>query len=53
MATKHRETTRGPRYDVQWRLPDHSKRKKTFQGAQPHENNDTDDPEMFRAEQSW
>jgi len=30
MAIKRRETTRGPRYDVQWRLPDRSKRKKTF-----------------------
>jgi hypothetical protein len=37
MATKHGETTRGRRYDVQRRLPDRSKRKKTFQGAQPHE----------------
>jgi hypothetical protein len=30
MAIKRRETTRGPRYDVQWRLPDRSKGKKTF-----------------------
>src|SRR5271165_4744475 len=30
MAIKRSETTLGPRYDVQWRLPDRSKRKKTF-----------------------
>jgi hypothetical protein len=30
MAIKRRDTTDGPRYDVQWRLPDRSKRKKTF-----------------------
>ena len=30
MAIKRRETNDGARYDVQWRLPDRSKRKKTF-----------------------
>src|SRR5271163_632479 len=30
MAIKRRETMDGVRYDVQWRLPDRSKRKKTF-----------------------
>ena len=30
MAIKRRETKNGVRYDVQWRLPDRSKRKKTF-----------------------
>lgn len=30
MAIKRRDTSDGPRYDVQWRLPDRSKRKKTF-----------------------
>ena len=30
MAIKRRDTVDGPRYDVQWRLPDRSKRKKTF-----------------------
>jgi integrase len=30
MAVKRRYTFDGPRYDVLWRLPDHSKRKKTF-----------------------
>ena len=30
MAIKRRETVDGVRYDVQWRLPDRSKRKKTF-----------------------
>lgn len=30
MAIKRRETRDGIRYDVQWRLPDRSKRKKTF-----------------------
>jgi len=30
MAIKRRETMDAVRYDVQWRLPDRSKRKKTF-----------------------
>ena len=30
MAIWRRETKAGVRYDVQWRLPDRSKRKKTF-----------------------
>jgi hypothetical protein len=30
MSIKRRETKNGVRYDVQWRLPDRSKRKKTF-----------------------
>ena len=30
MAIRRRETNDGVRYDVQWRLPDRSKRKKTF-----------------------
>jgi integrase len=30
MAINRRETRNGVRYDVQWRLPDRSKRKKTF-----------------------
>jgi hypothetical protein len=30
MAIKRSETSGGVRYDVQWRLPDRSKRKKTF-----------------------
>ena len=30
MAIRRRETESGVRYDVQWRLPDRSKRKKTF-----------------------
>jgi integrase len=30
MAIQRRETKHGIRYDVQWRLPDRSKRKKTF-----------------------
>ncbi|MGV7254538.1 tyrosine-type recombinase/integrase [Mycobacterium kansasii] len=30
MAIHRRETSNGVRYDVQWRLPDRSKRKKTF-----------------------
>jgi integrase len=30
MSIKRRETKAGVRYDVQWRLPDRSKRKKTF-----------------------
>jgi integrase len=30
MAIRRRETKDGVRYDVQWRLPDRSKRKKTF-----------------------
>ena len=30
VTIKRRETGRGVRYDVQWRLPDRSKRKKTF-----------------------
>lgn len=30
MAIKRRDTKGGVRYDVQWRLPDRSKRKKTF-----------------------
>jgi len=30
LAIKRRETNDGARYDVQWRLPDRSKRKKTF-----------------------
>jgi hypothetical protein len=31
MSIRRRETTNaGVRYDVQWRLPDRSKRKKTF-----------------------
>lgn len=30
MAINRRETTHGPRFDVQWRLPDHTKRRKTF-----------------------
>ena len=30
MAIKRRETSDGPRFDVQWRLPDRTKRKKTF-----------------------
>lgn len=32
-----RKNHQSPRYDVQWRLPDHSKRKKTFKGAEPHD----------------
>ena len=30
MAIKRRETTDGPRFDVEWRLPDRAKRRKTF-----------------------
>lgn len=30
MAITRRETTRGPRFDVEWRLPDRSKRRKSF-----------------------
>ena len=30
MSIRRRETKDGVRYDVQWRLPDRSKRKKTF-----------------------
>ena len=30
MSIRRRETKAGVRYDVQWRLPDRSKRKKTF-----------------------
>jgi len=30
MSIRRRETTDGVRYDVQWRLPDRTKRKKTF-----------------------
>jgi integrase len=30
MAIKRRETTDGVRFDVQWRMPDRTKRKKTF-----------------------
>jgi hypothetical protein len=30
MAVTRRETTRGPRFDVEWRLPDRSKRRKSF-----------------------
>lgn len=30
MSIRRRETNAGVRYDVQWRLPDRSKRKKTF-----------------------
>ncbi|MDT5045433.1 MAG: hypothetical protein QOG75_1286 [Mycobacterium sp.] len=30
MSIRRRETQGGVRYDVQWRLPDRSKRKKTF-----------------------
>ena len=30
MSIRRRETKAGARYDVQWRLPDRSKRKKTF-----------------------
>ena len=30
MAIKRRETKYGPRFDVEWRLPDRSKRRKTF-----------------------
>jgi hypothetical protein len=29
MAATRRETTRGPRFDVEWRLPDGSKRRKS------------------------
>jgi hypothetical protein len=30
MAIRRRETTDGLRFDVEWRLPDRSKRRKTF-----------------------
>lgn len=30
MSIKRRDTSDGPRYDVQWRLSDRSERKKTF-----------------------
>jgi integrase len=30
MAIVRRETTEGPRFDVEWRLPDRAKRRKTF-----------------------
>jgi len=30
MSIRRRQTKAGVRYDVQWRLPDRSKRKKTF-----------------------
>jgi len=30
MAIKRSDTSKGPGYNVQWRLPDRSKRKKTF-----------------------
>jgi integrase len=30
MAIKRRETTDGPRFDVEWRLPDRAKRRKSF-----------------------
>jgi integrase len=30
MAINRRETTDGPRFDVEWRLPDRTKRRKTF-----------------------
>ncbi|MDT5258833.1 MAG: hypothetical protein QOD10_3913 [Mycobacterium sp.] len=30
MGIKRRETRLGPRFDVEWRLPDRSKRRKTF-----------------------
>jgi integrase len=30
MAVTRRETTRGPRFEVEWRLPDRSKRRKSF-----------------------
>ncbi len=30
MAITRRETTHGPRFDVEWRLPDRSKRRKSF-----------------------
>jgi hypothetical protein len=30
MAIKRRDTTDGPRFDVDWRLPDRTKRRKTF-----------------------
>ncbi len=30
MAIKRRETADGPRFDVEWRLPDRTKRRKTF-----------------------
>lgn len=30
MAIKRRETSDGPRFDVEWRLPDCAKRRKTF-----------------------
>jgi integrase len=30
MAIKRRDTTDGPRFDVEWRLPDRTKRRKTF-----------------------
>jgi hypothetical protein len=32
MSIRRRETKDGVRYDVQWRLPDRTKRKKTFTG---------------------
>jgi hypothetical protein len=30
MAIKRRETSDGPRFDVEWRLPDRAKRRKSF-----------------------
>jgi hypothetical protein len=30
MAITRRETAEGPRFDVEWRLPDRAKRRKTF-----------------------
>jgi hypothetical protein len=31
MAISRRETKAGPRFDVEWRLPDRSKRRNSFQ----------------------
>jgi hypothetical protein len=30
MAIRRRESQNGPRFDVEWRLPDRTKRSKTF-----------------------
>jgi hypothetical protein len=33
MAIRRRETSDGPRLDVEWRLPERAKRRKTFKTA--------------------
>ena len=52
MAIKRRDTVDGPRYDVQWRLPDRSKRKKTLRpsgkpGGSPPSSSPAAPPEKW------